>query len=132
MIHDKDYMMRLVRQFSELLAKLILGKNEGRADDIELVIETQMKDIFKMDFEALAAKSQQELIDFVEEKEERHKAEYYELLGHLFYYKGKQQNDNALIKRSVPFYESYLTKSGIFSMPVISRINEIKQTDASL
>lgn len=29
MIHDKDYMMRQVRQLSELLSQLFLGKNEG-------------------------------------------------------------------------------------------------------
>lgn len=127
MIHDKDYMMRMVRQFSELLAKLILAKNEGRSDDIQLVIETQMKDIFKTDFDSLAKKSQEELIYLVKEKAVRHQSEYYELLGHLFYYKGQQNINQDLLKRSLVFYEHYLQTSGIFSMPVMSRINEIKQ-----
>ena len=29
MIHDKDYIIRIVKQFSEFLSRLLLEKNEG-------------------------------------------------------------------------------------------------------
>ena len=35
MIHDKDYIIRIVKQFSEFLSKMILGGESG-GDEIEL------------------------------------------------------------------------------------------------
>ena len=119
-------MIRLVRQFSGFLAKLILGKNEGDPIEEERIFDTQLKDIFHTDFETLVQKSEEELIQFVEEKENFH-ADYYEMLGNLFYYKGKQQNNDEWLKTAKPFYELYLQKSGIFALPIINRISEIRQ-----
>ncbi len=127
MIQDKDYMIRLVRQFSNFLSKLILGKNEGDPIEEERIFDTQLKDIFHSDFETLAAKSNEELIQFVEEKENFH-ADYYEMLGNLFYYKGKQFEDLAYLHSAKTFYQLYLQTSGIFAMPIINRISEIEKT----
>ena len=125
MIQDKDYMIRLVRQFSNFLSKLILGKNEGDPIEEERIFETQLKDIFHSDFETLAAKSNEELIQFVEEKENFH-ADYFEMLGNLFYYKGKLLEDLSYLDSAKLFYQRYLQTSGIFAMPIITRISEIE------
>ena len=126
MIHDKDYMMRMVMQFSDFLSKLLLGKNEGLPDDEQLVFETQMKDIFKMNFEELSAKTSDELIGWVDSHESHHHAAYYELLGHLFYFKFKEAGSRDFAEKSKTFYEIWIQRSQIFSLPVIQRINEIK------
>ncbi len=126
MIQDKDYMVRLVRQFSGFLAKLILGKNEGDPIEEERIFDTQLRDIFKTDFDQLSTKTFDELKAFVEEKENFH-SDYYEMLGNLFYYKGKILNQNDLLTKAKSFYELYLQTSGVFALPIINRISEINK-----
>ncbi len=125
MIQDKDYMIRLVRQFSNFLSKLILGKNEGDPIEEERIFDTQLKDIFKTDFETLSQKSVEELKLFVEEKENFH-SDCYEMIGNLFYFKGKESNNNDFLNKAKTFYELYIQTSGIFSLPIVNRISELK------
>ena len=127
MIHDKDYIIRIVKQFSEFLSKMILGgKNEGDLTELERVFDTNMRDTFKMSFEELAFKSTGEIIEMVSTKDTAHHIPYFELLGHLFYFKNKENPSPDLAAKAKGFYETYLQKSGIFSMPIVSRINELK------
>lgn len=127
MIHDKDYIIRIVKQFSEFLSMKLLEKNEGQLPEEQLrIFETNMNDTFKMSFEALAEKSTDEIIQFVESKDSSHHIPYYELLGNLFYFKNKETPNKGLTEKAQKFYEQYLQKSGIFSMPIIARINELK------
>ncbi|MBV2166847.1 MAG: hypothetical protein KUL76_09995 [Kaistella sp.] len=127
MIHDKDYIIRIVKQFSEFLSKMILGgKNEGDLTELERVFETNMRDTFKISFEELAQKSTEEILEMVSEKDTAHHIPYFELLGHLFYFKNKENPDPEFAAKAKTFYETYLQKSGIFSMPIVSRINELK------
>ena len=127
MIHDKDYIIRIVKQFSEFLSKMILGgKNEGDDTELERVFETNMRDTFKMSFEELALKSADEITELVNTKDTAHHIPYFELLGHLFYFKNKENPSPDLAAKAKVFYETYLQKSGIFSMPIVSRINELK------
>lgn len=127
MIHDKDYLIRIVKQFSEFLSKMILGgKNEGDLTELERVFETNMRDTFKISFEELAQKSTEEILEMVSEKDTAHHIPYFELLGHLFYFKNKENPNPEFAAKAKTFYETYLQKSGIFSMPIVSRINELK------
>ncbi len=127
MIHDKDYMMRMVRQFSNLLSKLILDKNEGEfMEDIDSDFDTQLKDIFKMDFTELSSKSKDEIIDMVKLRESKDHADYYELLGNLFMFHFRTHGKQDFAEKAKTFYELYLTTSGIFAMPIINRIKELK------
>ncbi len=126
MIHDKDYIIRIVKQFSEMLAKIILGKNEGELAEQNRIFETNMNDTFKMSFEELSSKSTEEIIQLIDSKDSAHHIPYFELLGHLFYLKGKENQNKEYLEKSLTFYELYLQKSGIFALPIISRINEIK------
>lgn len=127
MIHDKDYLIRIVKQFSEFLSKMILGgKNEGDLTELERVFETNMRDTFKISFEELAQKSTEEILAMVSEKDTAHHIPYFELLGHLFYFKNKENPNPEFAAKAKTFYETYLQKSGIFSLPIVSRINELK------
>ena len=126
MIHDKDYIMRIVKNFSDMLSKLILGKNESDLIELQRTFDTQMNDVFKLNFDKFSEKTTDEILVFVEEKEAAHQIAYLELLGNLFYVKGKEMENPDLLLKSKTFYEIYLQKSGIFSMPIISRINELK------
>lgn len=126
MIHDKDYIMRIVKNFSDMLSKLILGKNESDLIELQRTFDTQMNDVFKLNFDKLSEKSTAEILDFVNAKEESHQIAYLELLGNLFYVKGKELEKSEMLLKSKAFYEMYLQRSGIFSMPIISRINELK------
>ena len=127
MIHDKDYLIRIVKQFSEFLSKMILGgKNEGDLTELERVFDTNMRDTFKISFEELAHKSTEEILEMVSEKDTAHHIPYFELLGHLFYFKNKENPNPEFAAKAKTFYETYLQKSGIFSMPIVSRINELK------
>mgnify|MGYP003607966786 FL=1 len=73
MIHDKDYIIRIVKQFSEFLSKMILGgKNEGELSEWERIFDTNMNDTFKMNFDTLASKSSDEIINLINEKDKAH------------------------------------------------------------
>lgn len=127
MIHDKDYIIRIVKQFSEFLSKMILGgKNEGELSDYERIFDTNMNDTFKMSFDELSSKSTEEIIAIIEAKETAHQLPYFDLLGNLFYFKYQESENKDLGEKAKVFYEIYLQKSGIFSLPIINRINEIK------
>jgi hypothetical protein len=86
-----------------------------------------MKDIFKMSFSDISSKTKEEIIEIVNERQERDHKDYYEMLGNLFYFKGKESNNTDFLDKAKIFYERYLQTSGIFALPVINRINEIKK-----
>lgn len=127
MITDKEFTLRLIRQLTQALEKLILDKPEESLMQKELDFETLMRDIFKFDFTTLSAKSKEEIIEIVNERQERDHKDYYEMLGNLFYFTGRGQKNNDFLDKAKTFYELYLQTSGIFALPVINRINEIKK-----
>lgn len=127
MITDKEFTLRLIRQLTQALEKLILDKPEESLMQKELDFDTLMKDIFKIDFTAVSSKTKEEIIAIVSERQERDHKDYYEMLGNLFYFKGKQDDNKDFLDKSKTFYELYLQTSGIFALPVINRINEIKK-----
>lgn len=126
MIQDKDFLIRQIQQFTALLSKLLLGKNEGKTEEIELVIETQLKDIFKSTFPDLQNLSVEEIVKKIEVFKPHQQAELYEMLGHLFYYKNRENFQQKLGKYAIYFYEMWIAKSQIFSIPVNERISELK------
>lgn len=127
MITDKEFTLRLIRQLTQALQKLILDKPEESLMQKELDFDSLMKDIFKFDFVTLSAKSKEEIIEIVNERQERDHKDYYEMLGNLFYFTGRGQKNNDFLDKAKTFYELYLQTSGIFALPIINRINEIKK-----
>jgi len=127
MITDKEFTLRLIRQLTQALEKLILDKPEESLMQKELDFDSLMKDIFKIDFTEISSKTKEEIIAIVNERQERDHKDYYEMLGNLFYFKGKQENNKDFLDKSKTFYELYLQTSGIFALPVINRINEMKK-----
>lgn len=127
MITDKEFTLRLIRQLSQALEKLILDKPEESLMQKELDFESLMRDIFKMDFTEISSKPKEEIIAIVNERQERDHKDYYEMLGNLFYFKGRGEHNNDFLDKAKTFYERYLQTSGIFALPVINRINEIKK-----
>ncbi|MCT2563471.1 hypothetical protein [Chryseobacterium herbae] len=128
MITDKEFTLRLIRQLTQALEKLILDKPEESLMQKELDFESLMRDIFKFDFTTLASKTKEEIIEIVNERQERDHKDYYEMLGNLFYFKGRGEKNNEFLDKAKTFYELYLQTSGIFALPVINRINEIKKS----
>lgn len=128
MIHDKDYIIRIVKQFSEALSKLLLEKNEGTLPEDQRIFDTNMNDTFKMDFETLSAQSSDEIIAMINKKDSAHHLPYFELLGHLFYLKNGETGRKDFADKAQAFYELYLQKSGIFSLPIVNRITELKNS----
>lgn len=127
MITDKEFTLRLIRQLSQALEKLILDKPEESLMQKELDFDSLMRDIFKFDFTTLASKSKEEVTGIVNERQERDHKDYYEMLGNLFYFKGKTEANNDFLDKAKTFYELYLRSSGIFALPIINRISEIKK-----
>lgn len=126
MIQDKDFTLRLIRQLTQALEKLLLGKPEESLMQKELDFDSLMKDIFKINFKELALKSQEDIIELVKERESKDHADYYEMLGNvfMFYYRTEGKLDFA--DKAKTFYELYLHSSGIFALPIINRVNELK------
>ena len=86
MITDKEFTLRLIRQLTQALEKLILDKPEESLMQKDLDFDSLMKDIFKFDFKELSTKSKDEIIGIVQERQERDRKDYYEMLGNIFYY----------------------------------------------
>lgn len=130
MITDKEFTLRLIRQLSQALEKLILDKPEESLMQKDLDFDSLMKDIFKFDFQTLSAKPKEEIIDIVKERQERDQKDYYEMLGNLFYYNGKVLGNREYLDKAKTFYELYLQTSGIFALPIINRISEIAKNNS--
>lgn len=128
MIQDKDFTLRLIRQLTQALEKLILGKPEESLMQKELDYDSLMKDIFKMNFEEVTTKTKEELVEMVSKTASKDHKDYYEMLGNLFYLKGKENGKKDFLEKAKTFYESYLLTSGIFALPIINRISEIKNS----
>ena len=126
MIQDKDFTLRLIRQLTQALEKLLLGKTEESLMQKELDFDSLMKDIFKIDFKELALKSKEELIEIVKERESKDHADYYEMLGNVFMFHYRTEGKLDFADKAKTFYELYLQTSGIFALPIINRINELK------
>ena len=126
MIQDKDFTLRLIRQLTQALEKLLLGKPEESLMQKELDFESLMKYIFNMDFNDIASKSKEELIKIVKERESKDHADYYEMLGNVFMFHYKIEGKLDFADKAKTFYELYLQTSGIFALPIINRINELK------
>lgn len=127
MIHDKDYIIRIVKQFSEFLSKMIIGgNNEGDITELQRIFDTNMNDTFKMPFEEFSLKTAEEISNLIKEKDKAHHVPYFELVGHLFYFKNKETPNPDFAEKAKTFYELFLQESGIFSMPIVSRIGELK------
>ncbi|NML58370.1 hypothetical protein [Chryseobacterium cheonjiense] len=127
MITDKEFTLRLIRQLSQALEKLILEKPEESLMQKELDFDSLMRDIFKMSFTEVSSKTKEQLIEIVNDRQERDHKDYYEMLGNLFYFKGKTEANNDFLGKAKTFYELYLQSSGIFALPIINRISEIKK-----
>ena len=126
MIQDKDFTLRLIRQLTQALEKLLLGKPEESLMQKELDFDSLMKHIFKIDFKELALKSKEELIEIVKKRESKDHADYYEMLGNVFMFHYKTEGQKDFAAKAIVFYEKYLQTSGIFALPIINRINELK------
>lgn len=125
MIQDKDFTLRLIRQLSQALEKLLLGKPEESLMQKELDFDSLMKDIFKMDFTELSSKSKEEIIEMVKMRESKDHADYYEMLGNVFMFHFRTKGQLDFAEKAKSFYELYLATSGIFALPIINRINEL-------
>jgi len=126
MIQDKDFTLRLIRQLTQALEKLLLGKPEESLMQKELDFDSLMKDIFKIDFQELSSKSKEELVEMVKLREAKDHADYYEMLGNVFMFHYRLEGKKDFAEKAKTFYELYLQTSGIFAMPIINRIDEVK------
>ncbi len=117
-------MLRMIQQLSEALEKYFLGNNEGRPEEIELLINTVLKDVFKESSESISKKSSNELEKLLEKSNNPSDVSY--LLGHLFYYKflNFENTDHAL--KSIHFYKIWLKESQIYALAIIERIKNLK------
>lgn len=127
MITDKEFTLRLIRQLTQALEKLILDKPEESLLQKELDFDTLMRDIFKMNFTEVSSMTKEEMIALVNERQERDHKDYYEMLGNLFYFKSREDQNKDFQDKAKTFYELYLQTSGIFALPIINRINELKK-----
>lgn len=111
MITDKEFTLRLIRQLSQALEKLILDKPEESLMQKELDFDTLMRDIFKMNFTEVSSMTKEEMIALVNERQERDRKDYYEMLGNLFYFKSREGQNKDFQDKAKTFYELYLQTS---------------------
>ncbi len=127
MIHDKDYILRMVQQLSEALSRLLLGNNEGIPQEEELAIETQIRNVFKCSKKELSEKPFKEILSEIQSKPESHQIGYYEVLGHFFFLQNRIEPSGDLAQKAKNFYQIWLEESKIFSLVVMQRLGELNQ-----
>lgn len=126
MIQDKDFTLRLIRQLTQALDRILLGKPEESLMQKNLDLDRLMKDIFKIDFKTLADWSKEEIVALVNDRESKDHVEYYEMLGNIFQSQFNETQNLDFAEKAKTFYELYLQKSSIFALPIINRINALK------
>lgn len=127
MIQDKDYVMRLVRQLSNFLSKLLLGKREKEWENAEQILDTQLRDVFNLDFNALNQLSTVEILEKIHLHKKEHHTGLYELMGHLFYFKYQEDAQPSKAEKAHYFYTLWLNESQIYAQTILNRINELKE-----
>lgn len=127
MIQDKDFTLRLVRQLSASLEKLLLGKPEESLMEKDLDFDVALRDIFKMDFRTYSEIPTNEMKQMVLDLEDRNHVDYFLLIGNLFYFHWKTDKNENFKEKAIMGYENYLQKSGVFALPIITRISELKK-----
>lgn len=127
MIQDKDFTLRLVRQLSTSLEKLLLGKPEESLMEKNLNLDVALRDIFKIDFKTYAEIPTDEMKQMVLDLEDRNHVDYFLLIGNLFYLRYKENKNDNFKEKAMMGYENYLQKSGVFALPIINRIAELKK-----
>lgn len=125
MIHDKDYILRMVQQLSEALSRLLLGNNEGIPQEEELAIDTQISNVFKCSKKELSEQTFEEILAEIQTKPESHQTGYYEVLGHFFFLQNRIEPKQELAQKAKNFYQIWLEKSQIFSLVVMQRLSEL-------
>lgn len=127
MIHDKDYILRMVQQLSEALARLLLGNNEGVPQEEELALDTQIRNVFKCSKKELGEKTFEEIMAEIQTKPESHQIGYYEVMGHFFFLQNRIEPRQEWAQNAKAFYQIWLEKSKIFSLVVMQRLGELDQ-----
>lgn len=127
MIQDKDFTIRLIRQLTQALDKILLGKPEESLMQKDLDFDSLMKDVFKIDYKALSALSKEEIVALVDQRETKDHVDYYEMLGNVFQFHFNQNQNKDDAEKAKLFYENYLQKSGIFALPIINRLTGLNQ-----
>lgn len=126
MILDKAYSLKLLKQLTQQLEELMLGTPDKQLMDKEKSIDVLIEDVFKLKTAELRTKSVQDMILMIEQQELSAQPKFYEGLGNLFYYYSKKEEDPELAQKAKALYQKYLQASGIFSLPIIQRINSIQ------
>ncbi|MGL6037353.1 MAG: hypothetical protein ACRC0E_00450 [Soonwooa sp.] len=72
--------------------------------------------------------STSEIVDLVNERQDRDHVDYYEMLGNVFQFSFNQTHNLDFAKKAKVFYDLYLQKSGIFALRIINRISVLKSS----
>ena len=108
MITDKEFTLRLIRQLSQAVEKLILDKPEESLMQKDLDFDSLMRDIFKFDFVTLSSKSKEEVIEIVKERQSKDHVDYNEMLSNVYMFYIRIENKLAIAENVIIFYEIYL------------------------
>ncbi|MFN3020304.1 hypothetical protein ACK1KB_04855 [Chryseobacterium sp. TY3] len=114
MIQDKDFTLRLIRQLTQALEKILLGKPDESLMQKDLDFDSLMKDIFKFDFKTLSAMSTSEIVDLVNERQDRDHVDYYEMLGNVFQFYFNQTHNLDFAEKSKSFLRTLFAKKWHF------------------
>jgi len=127
MILDNAYTLKQLKQLTEALEALFLGSPDKNIMAENCVnADSFLGNVFGLDYAELQAKSAEDLLTLVEKQETKLHAPLYELLGNLFFQNYLKNSDSELGEKAKFLYQKYLETSGVFSLPIIQRINQIQ------
>lgn len=119
MIHSKDFIKRQIKYLIQLLEKLIFGKAELDAMDIDEVQDSLVKAVFGYRKNEILTQEIEDLEIIIESVEPDLQADSYKILGFLFY-------ENQPVK-SQYFLKKYLETSKIYDFEIVKLLSKIEK-----
>lgn len=125
MILDNAYTLKQLQQLSQAIEALFLGSPDKNLMQKSVNADSVLGNVFGLDYQELRQKSAEDLLTLVEKQETKLHAPLLEMLGNLLYLDFIAIDDLEAGQKAKVLYQEYLKASGVFSLPIISRINAI-------
>ena len=119
MIHSKDFIKRQIKYLIQLLEKLIFGKAEFDAMELDEVQDSLVKAVFGFRKDEILTQEIKDLEIIIKTIEPSLQADSYKILGFLFY-----QNQP---KKSQYFFKRYLETSKIYDFEIVKLLAKIEK-----
>lgn len=122
-MYKQDYLMRMLKQFFEMLEKLIEMKKKKKHEEVQVYLNEIFNSFLEQPKEFYSHLSTEEIIHSFQEEQREIKVE---IVAELFYQDASLNNDTELFRKSLILYEYLQKQSSTYSFGRAEKIEKIK------